>query len=131
MREIFDGRTLTVFVPMKFEKRGARKRIVAPDGTALAPVTRPQPNGRLMTALVRAWRWQKLIEAGRYASVREAARAEGVAKTYAAKISKMVLLAPDIVEAIVEGRTDDRVMLKVLDGTLPVDWEEQRGMMGI
>jgi hypothetical protein len=54
-----------------------------------------------------------------------------VAKTYAAKISKMVLLAPDIVEAIVEGRTDDRVMLKVLDGTLPVDWEEQRGMMGI
>jgi hypothetical protein len=131
MREIFDGRTLTVFVPMKFEKRGARKRIVAPDGTALAPVTRPQPNGRLMTALVRAWRWQKLIEAGKYASVREAARAEGVAKTYAAKISKMVLLAPDIVEAIVEGRTDDRVMLKVLDGMLPVDWEEQRGMMGI
>jgi hypothetical protein len=131
MREIFDGRTLTVFVPMKFEKRGARKRIVAPDGTALAPVTKPQPNGKLMTALVRAWRWQKLIEAGRYASVREAARAEGVAKTYAAKISKMVLLAPDIVEATVEGRTDDRVMLKVLDGTLPVDWEEQRGMMGI
>jgi hypothetical protein len=131
MREIFDGRTLTVFVPMKFEKRGARKRIVAPDGTALAPVTRPQPNGRLMTALVRAWRWQKLIEAGRYASVREAARAEGVAKTYAAKISKMVLLAPDIVEAIVEGRADDRVMLKVLDGALPVVWEEQRGMMGI
>jgi hypothetical protein len=131
MREIFDGRTLTVFVPMKFEKRGARKRIVAPDGTALAPVARPQPNGRLMTALVRAWRWRKLIEAGKYASVREAARAEGVAKTYAAKISKMVLLAPDIVEAIVEGRTDDRVMLKVLDGMLPVDWEEQRGMMGI
>jgi hypothetical protein len=84
-----------------------------------------------MTALVRAWRWRKLIEAGRYAAVREAARAEGVAKTYAAKISKMVLLAPDIVEAIVEGRTDDRVMLKVLDGMLPVDWEEQRGMMGI
>jgi hypothetical protein len=84
-----------------------------------------------MTALVRAWRWQKLIEAGRYASVREAARAEGVAKTYAAKISKMVLLAPDIVEAIVEGRADDRVMLKVLDGALPLDWEEQRGVLGI
>jgi hypothetical protein len=131
MREIFDGRTLTVFVPMKFEKRGARKRIVAPDGTALAPVTKPQPNGKLMTALVRAWRWQKLIEAGRYASVREAARAEGVAKTYAAKISKMVLLAPDIINAIVEGRTDDRVMLRVLDGALPLDWEEQRGVLGI
>jgi hypothetical protein len=43
----------------------------------------------------------------------------------------MVLLAPDIVEAIVDGRADDRVMLKVLDGTLPVVWEEQWGMMGI
>jgi hypothetical protein len=131
MNEVFDGKTLTVFVPMKFTRRGSRKRIVAPDGTALAPVTRPQPNGKLMTALVRAWRWQKLIEAGKYASVREAARAEGVAKSYAAKISKMVLLAPDIVEAIVEGRADDRVMLKVLEGTLPVDWEEQRRALEI
>jgi hypothetical protein len=46
---------------------------------------------------------------------------------YAAKISKIVLLAP----GIVEGGADDRVMLKVLEGTLPVDWEEQRGMLGI
>ena len=131
MNEIFDGKTLTVLVPMKFDKRGARKRIVAPDGTALAPVTKPQPNGKLMTALVRAWRWQKLIEAGKYTSVREAARAEGLAKSYAAKISKMVLLAPDIIEAIVEGLADDRVMLKVLEGKLLVDWEEQRQALGI
>jgi hypothetical protein len=38
---------------------------------------------------------------------------------------------PDIIEAIVEGRADDQVMLKVLGGTLPGDWEEQRGMLGI
>jgi hypothetical protein len=94
-------------------------------------MTKPQLNGKLMTALVRAWRWQRLIEAGKYASLREAARAEGVAKTYAAKISKMVLLAPDIIEAIVEGRADDRMMLKVLEGTLPVEWDEQRGMLGL
>jgi hypothetical protein len=42
----------------------------------------------------------------------------------------MVLLAPNIVEAIVDGRADDRVMLKVLDGALPVDWEEQLGTLG-
>lgn len=54
-----------------------------------------------------------------------------MAKTYAAKISKMVLLAPEIIEAIVEGRADDRVMLKVLEGALPVCWDEQRGMLGI
>jgi hypothetical protein len=51
---------------------------------------------------------------------------DGINIANAAKISKMVLLAPDIVEAIAEGRADDRAMLKVLEGTLPVDWEEQR-----
>ena len=40
-------------------------------------MTKPQPNGKLMTVLVKAWRWQKLIEAGKYASVREAAREVG------------------------------------------------------
>jgi hypothetical protein len=54
-----------------------------------------------------------------------------VAEEYAAKISKMVLLAPHIVEAIVERRAADRVMLKMLEGTLSVDWEEQRGVLGI
>ena len=54
-----------------------------------------------------------MIAAGKYASVRKAARAEDVAKSYAARISKMVLLAPNIVDAIVEGRADDRVMLRV------------------
>ena len=67
MNEIFDGKTLKVFVPMKFGKRRPRKLIVAPDGTALVPVTKPQPNSKLETTLVRAWRWQKLIETGRYA----------------------------------------------------------------
>jgi hypothetical protein len=57
--------------------------------------------------------------------------AGGIDIANAANISKMVLLAPDIVEAIVEGRTDDRVMLKVLEEALPQDWEEQRGVLGI
>jgi hypothetical protein len=53
--------------------------------------------------------------------------ADGIDITNAAKISKMVLLAP----AIVEGRADDRVMLNVLEEKLPVEWEEQRGALGI
>jgi hypothetical protein len=56
--------------------------------------------------------------------------ADGIDIANAANISKMVLLAPNIVEAIVDGRADDRVMRKVLDGALPVDWEEQLGTLG-
>ena len=54
-----DGATLVVRIPMRFHRRGGRKRIVAPDGSELAPATKPQPDGTLVKALARAWRWQR------------------------------------------------------------------------
>jgi hypothetical protein len=38
-----DGETLVVRIPMRFQRRGARKRIVAPDGSELALTSKPQP----------------------------------------------------------------------------------------
>jgi hypothetical protein len=32
---------------MRFQRRGGRKRIVAPDGSELVPATKPQPDGTL------------------------------------------------------------------------------------
>ena len=57
-----DGTTLVVRIPMRFQRRGGRKRIVAPDGREIAPANKPQPNGSLVKALARAWRWQKLLD---------------------------------------------------------------------
>ena len=54
-----DGTTLVVRIPMRFQRRGGRKRIVAPDGTAIVPTSKPQPDGTLVKALARAWRWQR------------------------------------------------------------------------
>ena len=44
---------------MRLGKQRGRKRILAPDGSELTPSTRPQPDGVLVKALARAWRWQK------------------------------------------------------------------------
>jgi hypothetical protein len=52
-----DGGTLVMRIPMRFHRRGGRKRIVAPDGSELAPSSKPQPDGTLVKALARAWRW--------------------------------------------------------------------------
>ena len=38
-------------------------------------------------------------------------------------------MAPDIVEAILAGRTDQGMMLKQLERPLPASWEEQRGCL--
>ena len=56
-----DGTTLLVRILMRFQRRGGRKRIVAPDGSAIAPSSRPQPDGTLLKALARAWPWQRLF----------------------------------------------------------------------
>jgi hypothetical protein len=48
-----DGTTLVVRIPMRFRHRGGRKRIVAPDGSEVAPAPKPQPDGRLCLTSLR------------------------------------------------------------------------------
>jgi hypothetical protein len=116
--------------PMRFQQRGGRKRIIAPDGSELVPASRPQPDGMLVKALARAWRWQKLLDAGVYCSVREIAEAEGINKSYVSRILRLALLAPEIVDGILEGRTDHALMLERLERPLAAGWEEQRARTG-
>jgi hypothetical protein len=120
-----DGDTLVVRIPMRFQRRGGRKRIVAPDGSELAPATKPQPDGALIKALARAWRWQRMLEEGRFASVRELAEAERVGLSYVARILRLTLLAPDIVEQILSGGRED-LQLSELMQPFPVEWQRQR-----
>ena len=64
-----DGSTLVVRIPMRFQRRGGRKRIVAPNGSELAPTAKPQPDRTLVRALARAWRWQRMLDEGLYATL--------------------------------------------------------------
>jgi hypothetical protein len=121
-----DGTTLVARIPMRFQRRGGRKLIVAPDGSELAPATKPQPDGALVKAFARAWRWQRMLDEGVYASVSEIGDAENISKSYVSRILRLALLAPDIVEAILAGRADQSLMLESLEQPLPACWEEQR-----
>ena len=49
-----DGSTLVVRIYMRFQRRGGRKRIVAPDGASTL-ISKPQPDGTLVKALARTW----------------------------------------------------------------------------
>jgi hypothetical protein len=124
-----DGSTLIVRIPMHFQRRGGRKRIVAPDGSEIVPTSKPQPDGTLVKALARAWRWQRMLDDGVYASVSEIGDAENISKSYVSRILRLALLAPDIVEAILAGRTEHGVMLERLELPLPATWEGQRNYL--
>jgi hypothetical protein len=110
---------------MRFQRRGGRKRIVAPDGSEIAPASKPQPDGALVKALARAWRWQGMLDEGVYASVNDIGDAENISKSYISRILRLALLAPDIVDAILAGRTDQGMILEHLERPLPASWEEQ------
>jgi hypothetical protein len=111
-----DGTTLVVRIPMRFQRRGGRKRIVASDGSELAPNSKPLPDGTLVKALARAWRWQRLLDEGVYASVSEIGDTENISKSYVSRILRLALLAPDIVEEILAGSADRSLMLKGWSG---------------
>ena len=121
-----DGTTLIVRIPMQFQRRGGRKRIVAPDGSAIVPTNKPQPDGTLVKALARAWRWQRMLDVGVYTSVSEIGDAENISKSYVSRILRLALLAPGLVEGILAGSTDQGMVLEQLESPLPMSWEEQR-----
>jgi hypothetical protein len=122
--------SVAVVVPMAIRRRGGRKRIIGPDG---APVrlggevtaeTRCDP--ALVKALARAFRWRRMLEVGRYGSIRELAKAEGVDRAYVGRLLKLTLLAPEVVEAILNGSQPASADLPTMIERIPIDWDRQR-----
>jgi hypothetical protein len=82
----------------------------------------------MVKALVRAFRWKRMLDNGRYASISEIANAERIDLGYVGSILRLTLLAPDIVEAILDGRQPEELGLPALLEPFPVEWGEQRAM---
>ena len=69
------------------------------------------------------------MDVGVYSSVTEIAEAEKISKSYVSRILRLALLVPDLVEAILGGWADQRVMLERLARPLPVGWAGQRELL--
>jgi hypothetical protein len=120
-----DGSTLIVRIPMRFQRRGGRKRIVAPDGSELAPAPKPQADGALIKALARAHRWQRTLESGEYATLAELADAERISRSYVSRVLRLTLLAPEIVEGILDGGRSAPGLPQLLK-PFPAEWQKQK-----
>jgi hypothetical protein len=81
-------------------------------------------------AIARAYCWLEMLESGKYGSIREMADALGVCTTYMLRLLRFTLLAPDIVEAILNGNEPDSFSQNKLVGAIPSDWSEQREEWG-
>ena len=112
--QISDGETLTVQIPLRLRKRGGRKLMVVPEGAAAWAPQRARVDSAMVKALARACRWRRLIESGEYASITDLAAAEKINQSYVCRILRLTLLAPEIVEAILDGRQSPTLQLHLL-----------------
>ena len=124
-----EAASITVQVPLAIRRRQGRKTVVTPvrDGAESALPTRADPT--FLKALARAFRYQHLLDEGRYASISEMAGAERIERGYLGSLLRLTLLAPDIVEAILDGRQPDRMGLPTLMEPFPVEWNRQRAAL--
>lgn len=117
------AQTLTVVIPLRVKPRGGRKAMVTPGVLALDR----RQDVTLIKAVARAFRWRRLLETGRFTTINELAATEKINSSYVSRVLRLTLLAPDIVEAILDGRQREGVTLPALMQPFPVDWEGQAG----
>jgi hypothetical protein len=67
-----------------------------------------------------------MLETGRFATLTELAAAEKINRSYVCRVLRLTPMAPDIVEAILNGRQPEAMTLPGLMEPFPVEWDEQR-----
>jgi hypothetical protein len=123
--------SITVRVPLAVRPRAGRKTIVQPSGGAPSASIATHADPAMVKALARAFRWKRLLDSGRCASISELATAEKIDRGYLGSILRLTLLAPDIVEAILDGRQPEGLGLPTLLKPFPQEWELQRAKLAI
>jgi hypothetical protein len=139
--------TITVHVPMAFAIRGGRKMIISDiphnpserlhQSVEVAWTTlklsrqaaSQRTNNAMLKAIAKAYRWRRMIESGTFTSITELADAESVNQSYACRILRLTLLAPNIVTEILDGQCPSDLMLKRVMRPLPIRWDEQRTVL--
>lgn len=94
-------------------------------GKTLKP---PNRQAAVIQALARAFSWAQILD--QVKSISELARNLEVGGSYVTRILKLTTLAPEIVEALINGEEPDGLSLARLTRSFPEEWSEQRIMFG-
>ena len=119
------GAKLTTFIPMRIKRHGGRKVVIP----AAAGDKMPEHDAPILTALSRAFHWQRLLDEGIVNSGSDIARREGLHQTTVNELLRLTLLSPTLVRSILDGRQPKTLSLLWLKNNLPPsDWGEQHAL---
>ena len=119
-----NGDAIPVLIPKTWKRSDGRKAIIAPDGGDAWAPAKARPAKTLICALARAHRWNRMLETGKRRSIAEIAEAEKIDRSFVSRLLRLTLLAPDIQEAILEGRQAKGLQLEELTKAMPREWED-------
>ena len=128
-----DDKILSITIPVSFKRRQSRKTIVSPTGKniqAIAEIEGPKQDMVFVSALVKAFSWQEKLDAGHYETPKELAHKEKIEPTHMYRLMRLTLLAPDIIQSIMNGTQPRSLTLQNVIRGFPVSWREQRDMFG-
>ena len=128
----FDENTIDIFIPVNIRKRSGYTTIILPETNENCNQITPENyNEKLIDAFSKAYKWQNMLKEGKASSLSEIAKKEKTNDSYARKLFKLNYVAPDIVEAIMDGKQPAKLSLRdFTHRTIPDLWEEQRKTFG-
>lgn len=130
-RQIMDGTQRVTMVPLTIRRKQNRKLLTPPSGSS-ANVMSGGMDIPMIKTLGKAFYWQRLLDEGKYATATDLARAFKLEPGWVAEVLRMAHLAPDIIEAILDGSQPRHLNLQTIRGRhepLPCDWVEQKKML--
>jgi site-specific DNA recombinase len=118
---------IVLTIAMKLKRCGGEMRLIIPGWAAIDQRRQPVPS--LIKAVSRASDWVRRMETGECKHQRDLAKAMKLEPRYINSILRVAFLAPEIVEAIIDGRQPPDLTLGSLTGVLPVSWQQQKKLI--
>ncbi len=120
---------ISIKVPLNLKRKGGRKLIMSP-ASHLNTIPVRKPDETMVRALARAWKWQRMLDEGKYKSLDDLAQQNKINASYVSRILRLTLLAPNIKQAIMDGMQPRGMSLQDMQQPFPDLWEEQREWFG-
>lgn len=117
-----DPGALVLQCDVRFRRLSGAVRLIVPPASSADNAV----NDALVKALARARQWYTGIASGEVPSLHALSRSTGLNERYVSRILRCALLAPDIVQVIVDGRQPPHLTLDLLLRGIPGSWKEQR-----
>lgn len=120
------------FVPLSIKRRHISKVLIPPVGSE-ATTFKASLDLPLIRTLGKAFYWQSLLDSGEVANASDLAKQLKLEPGWVSEVLRMTLLAPDIVQAVLEGRQPRNLNLQTMRGRIsdiPLIWADQRRIFG-